>query len=65
MIKRQLTSSENVIASINENTNFATLNLEQRLESHLKLWNEFENILSQLDEHLTEKDLIANIDSET
>ena len=27
-IKRQLTSSENTLASINENTNFATLNLE-------------------------------------
>ena len=27
LIKRQLTSFENVIASINENTNFATLNL--------------------------------------
>ena len=54
MIKRQLTSSETALSSINENTDFATFNPEYRLEKHLKLWDAFDTIQSQLEKSIVD-----------
>ena len=54
-IKRQLTTSEKLLASIDGSTDFETLNLEERLERHLLLWDKFNKIQSALDENIADE----------
>ena len=59
-IKRQLTASEEVIASIDIKTHFESLNLQDRLDKHYKLWDKFDKIQSALDSNLEDETAVEN-----
>ena len=54
-IKRLLTCSETLLSSIDQHTDFETLNLEDRFGKHLTLWDAFDNIQSELEDNLIDE----------
>ena len=50
-----MTCSESVLSSIDEHTDFETLDLEDRLEKHLTLWDAFNKIQSELEDNLIDE----------
>lgn len=63
-IKRLLTCSETLLASINEDSDLEPLNLEGRLEKHIPLWNQFDIVQSELEKLLPEDTKTAGHDGE-
>ena len=55
-VKRQLTHFENLLKSINEQTDVESLDVEGRLEKHLTFWNEFSQVQDKIDELATTPD---------
>ena len=49
-IKRQLTYIENILKSINKETDVESLDLETRLDKHWKLWYEFQQVQYKIDD---------------
>lgn len=58
-IKGRLTSSEKLLANINEQTNILELNVEDRLKHHLQLWDEFKKIQDELEFQTSEEEDLA------
>ena len=63
-IKRQLTYFENILKSINEETDVESLDLETRLDKHWKLWDEFQQVQDKIDDVATNAEEEAENDSE-
>lgn len=64
-IKRALTASENSLSTINEQTEFETLNQEVRYENHLKLWDRFEAVQTKIEDLTDELQLEAQFTERT
>lgn len=63
-IKGILTSSEKILSIINETTDFDSLNLENRLERHLSLWDEFIKIQDRIEASIDDETSLAELNSE-
>ena len=63
-IKRQLTYFENVLKSINEETDLTSLDIEGRLAKHITCWDEFKEIQDKIDDLSTGNDGEAENESE-
>lgn len=63
-IKAKLTASEKTLSNIDENTDFATLNLESRSETHMQLWDKFNSVQEQIESTMSHETDFENLDSE-